>query len=119
MNEQFGDARLEELELLSEIGRQQVVTVQPTMAEPRRDMIAFLVAEGFVTDAWQVALAGLRFFAARWPTKRSGPVVEDPRTTWLGVDTALRRGLASDTTLRCLLHRHSRHAPPVDAGEER
>jgi hypothetical protein len=56
-----------------------------------------------------------------WPTKRSGPVVEDPRTTWLGVDTALHkggRGLPGGTTVRRLLHLHRRGATPVKAGKE-
>jgi diguanylate cyclase (GGDEF)-like protein len=50
MNEQFGDARREELQLLSEIDRQGNVSLSPIMTEPRRDMLAFLVAEGFVAD---------------------------------------------------------------------
>jgi hypothetical protein len=49
MNQQFGDARLEELTLLSEIDRTDSVTETP-MKGPRRDMIAFLVAERFVND---------------------------------------------------------------------
>jgi len=50
MNEQFGDARLEELQLLSELDRQGKVTLSPIMVEPRRDMLAFFVAEGLVID---------------------------------------------------------------------
>lgn len=49
MNHQFADARLEELTLLSEIDRKASVTETP-MKGPRRDMIAFLVAERFVND---------------------------------------------------------------------
>ena len=50
MNPQFGDARLEELKLLSEIDRERAMILSSVPGEARGDMIAFLVAEGFVTD---------------------------------------------------------------------
>jgi hypothetical protein len=49
MGEQFGDARLEELRLLSEIDRKGSVTATP-MKGPQRGMIAFLIDERFVND---------------------------------------------------------------------
>jgi hypothetical protein len=45
----------------------------------------------------------------QWPTKMSGPVVGAPGTTWLAVDTALRKGeggLPGASSLRRLLNLH-------------
>lgn len=65
MNEQFSDARVEEVKLLSEIGSHSEFEITPT-AGPLRDMIVFLAQEGLVTDLTpearmvsQVGLSGL------------------------------------------------------------
>jgi diguanylate cyclase (GGDEF)-like protein len=49
MNDSFGDARLEELKVLSEIDRRGEVDITPP-AGPLRDMLAFLVSESLVND---------------------------------------------------------------------
>jgi len=49
MNEQFGDARLEELKLLSEIDRHGELEITP-IAGPQRELVAFLVQERLVND---------------------------------------------------------------------
>jgi len=50
MKDSFGDARFEELQFLSEIGRRGFVTFETPVAKPVRDMITFLILEGFVTQ---------------------------------------------------------------------
>jgi diguanylate cyclase (GGDEF)-like protein len=53
--EPFGDARIEELKLLSEIDREGSI-VRKTEAGPLRDLIAYLIDAGFVNDLqvnWQ------------------------------------------------------------------
>jgi len=49
MIDKFGDARLEELKLLSEIDRNGELLVSPSDG-PVRDLVAFLVQERFVND---------------------------------------------------------------------
>jgi diguanylate cyclase (GGDEF)-like protein len=49
MEDHFGDARVEELKLLSEIDRCGKVVCQPPMG-PRRDLIAYLMDARFVND---------------------------------------------------------------------
>ncbi len=61
MKEHFGDARLEELKLLSEIDRCGEFEVTPDVG-PVRDLVAFLVQERLVNDPnlrpGEFALAG-------------------------------------------------------------
>jgi len=76
MADQFGDARLEELKLLSEIDRRRVIPSKPEN-RPRRDLVAFLIDSRFVND-----------LQIEWDHKKLGGA----------------GGLAGETTLERQLH---------------